>query len=217
MTAPRRAGFAWAAAGIALLGTVVSGPLALVVSASAPLLPFFAGFLLVGGFVGLLAALVERAADETRARVRAGAAFGAVFGAMIVANYALQLTLVPTLGQSGDPFDQAMAARLSMTNPQSLGWGIEMWGYAVLGVATWLAAPAFGAGRVERVAAALFVANGPVSILGAVLAVVSPGWVLTGSGLAAYALWNALVVAMLAATLLALRPPSLPFSHGQPA
>jgi hypothetical protein len=38
MTAPRRAGFAWAAAGIALLGTVVSGPLALVVSASAPLL-----------------------------------------------------------------------------------------------------------------------------------------------------------------------------------
>lgn len=36
---------------------------------------------------------------------------------------------------------------LTMVNPESFAWSLEMFGYAAMRVATWLLAPAFGGSR----------------------------------------------------------------------
>jgi hypothetical protein len=83
-----------------------------------------------------------------------------------------------------------------MSNPTSLAWGIEMWGWGLLGVATWLVAPTFHGSQTGRVTAHLFVANGIVSIAGALWTVVQPGWCMTPIGLIAFASWNLLLLVM---------------------
>jgi hypothetical protein len=92
-----------------------------------------------------------------------------------------------------------------MANPASLAWAIEMWAWALLGMATWLVAPVFSKGRLERLTARVFVANGVLSIVGALVTAAHPGWEVTSAGLAAFASWNILVFAMSALALLVLR------------
>jgi hypothetical protein len=96
-------------------------------------------------------------------------------------------------------------AAFSMANPKSLAWGIEMWGWGFLGVATWLVAPAFRDGRVERATSLAFIANGPVSIAGALWTVLRPGWVMTPAGLVAFGLWNVLLAVMASLALITFR------------
>lgn len=213
-----------ACAACALAGVLLSGPVALAIVAgthpqppwSGPAafaasfhpvqtLPYFAGLLLVGGFVGLIAALHGLAAEPVRTRTRIALAFAAAFGAMVFVNYAIQTTFVPALLSAGDPAAAALAGSLSMANPLALGWALEMWGYGLLGVATWLAAPVFLGMPRGRITAALFVVNGPLSIIGALATALWPGWVLTPAGIWAFALWNLLVVAMAGFALVSLR------------
>jgi hypothetical protein len=76
----------------------------------------------------------------------------------------------------------------------------------VLGVATWLIAPVLvDHGRAGRTAAALFVANGPVSIIGALWTALRPGWVMTPIGLGMFAGWNLLMLVMVALVIVAFR------------
>lgn len=211
-------------AATALLGTVLSGPAGLlIVGATHPqpawdgpavfiaayhpiqLFPYFAGFLLVGGFVVLVSALQHIDSDAQSWRTGAATSFTVVFAAMIFANYAIQTTVVPSLLGAESSGEQAVLATLTMSNPVSLGWGLEMWGYAALGVATWLASPVFGSGALEGSLRALFVANGPISVLGGVVTVMVPGWVLTKSGLVAFGAWNVLIIVMLGLTVAAMR------------
>lgn len=222
-----RPSFALLSAATALVGTILSGPISLIVVATThpqptwqgidsfaaayhpvQLLPFLTGFFLVGGFVALLAALRERVAPHHATRANAAIAFGAAFGAMIFTNYAIQSTLVPALARSLDPTERVVAGTLAMANPSSLAWAVEMWGYGVLGVATWMAAPAFNGGVLERWTARLFVANGPISIAAALMTALSPGWVHGGAGLLAFGIWNALIIVMtaMAAVSLSRRP-----------
>lgn len=211
-------------AGLALVGAIASGPLSLWALAlthpqpswrdaatfaaayhSIQALPYALGCLLVGGFVVLVASLHHLAPTAARARTTAALAFVAAFAAMIISNYAVQTTLVPALLRSGTASDLQLAAAITMANPRSLGWALEMWGYAVLGVATWLAAPVFAGSSLERAARVLFTINAPVSLVAAVAAAVRPGWVATPIGLAAFMAWNGLVVAMTVVALLAMR------------
>lgn len=213
-----------AGAGVALAGVVLSGPASLwLVAATHPqppwsgpaafvaayhpvqAVPYFFGFLLVGGFAVLLAGLHDVAPDEVHGRTAAALVFAGAFAAMIFTNYAIQTSVVPALVTSGAGTDRSLLAWLTMANPLSLGWSLEMWGYAVLGVATWLAAPAFGGEGIERPTAALFVANGPISLAGGVMTALAPGWVLTTGGLVAFGAWNLLVVAMTACAIAAMR------------
>ena len=154
----------------------------------------------------MIAALQALAREPLRARATAALGFAAAFAALIFFNYVVQTTFVPALVQGGSPDDRPLVAALALSNPRALGWAIEMWGYAVLGVATWLIAPVLADyGRSGRVAAALFVANGPVSIVGAVWTALQPGWVMTPPGLALFALWNLLVIAMVTLAIAAFR------------
>lgn len=211
------------AAVVTLAGVVLSGPVGLALVALHPQpawrdvdtfvrayhplqsAPYFLGFLLVGGSLALVAALQAMARDELRARATAALGFAAAFAALITLNYVLQTTFVPALVQGFAPENGPLLAALTLANPRALGWALEMWGYAVLGVSTWLVAPVLrDLGRAGTAAGALFVANGPVSLAGGVWTALRPGWVMTGPGFVLFAAWNALVIAMLALAIRAL-------------
>ena len=217
-------GVATFGAGATLVGAVLSGPVGLLaVGATHPqpawqgpelfarsyhpvqTLPFFLGFVLVGGFVALVAGLHAAAPPGTKGRSSAALVFTAAFAALVFLNYVLQTTFVPALARHYSPAEGPLLAALTMANPRSLAWGLEMWGYGLLGVATWLVAPVFGGSRLERAAAWALVASGPASIAPAFLTALVPGWVLSGPGLVGFALWNVLVVVLALLALLALR------------
>jgi hypothetical protein len=219
------------AAIVTLAGIVLSGPVSMALVTLHPqppwtgpeafarayhpiqTLPYFTGFLLVGGSLALIAALQTLATEPHRARATAALGFAAAFAALIVFNYVVQTTFVPALVQSRSPESASLIAALSLSNPRALGWALEMWGYAVLGVATWLVAPVLaGHGRAGRIAAALFIANGPVSIVGAIWTALQPGWVMTPAGLGMFAGWNLLMFVMVALVIAAFRshPPTVP-------
>lgn len=214
--------FGICAAGCTLAGTLLSGPVALGVLASThpqpawkdaetfarsyhsvQALPFFLGFFLVGGFVALIASLHAQAGESEKPRTTAALAFAGAFSALVFANYVIQTTLVPVLVRDDAYASRALASMFTMSNPESLGWGLEMWGYAVLGVATWLAAPVFHGSRVEEAARISFVANGPVSIAGGIWTALDPGFEMSAPGMAVFGLWNVLVVVMTVLSLLA--------------
>ncbi len=167
--------------------------------------PFFGGFFLVGGYVVLVAALYQLAEEHQKANALSAVVFTAVFATLIFFNYINQTTFIPALVQAYQPaFDPAIST-FSLANPLSLCWAIEMWGYALLGVATWLLAPIFNRSRVEKITAALMVANGVVSIVGGFVTAWSLGWVLTTPGVISYVGWNILVLALSIFVMLSLR------------
>ncbi len=209
---------------IALIGALASGPFALLlVGATHPqpawrdvatfivayhpvqIAPYLFGFVLVGGFAGLVASLHALAPEALAPRTVCALPFAGAFAAMIFVNYAIQTTFVPSMVTGAPEGDTVLIGALSMANPRSLGWALEMWGYAALGVATWLVAPVFAGTALERVTAWLFVLNGPVSILGGVATAAHPGWVVTPAGFVAFTVWNVLVVAMAVLAVLAMR------------
>lgn len=198
-----------------LLGIVLSGPVAVaVVNVTHPqppwrdaetfahhvhpmqVLPYAGGILLVGALVVLVASIHASARPRDKAVTSAALAVTGAFAAFICFNYVAQTTFVPDLARRYDPANAALIAALSMSNPRSLAWAIEMWGWGLFGVATWLIAPVFDRSRLERAAAAMSRANGAVSVAGALWTVARPGWVMTPPGLAAFAAWNVLLAAL---------------------
>jgi hypothetical protein len=89
--------------------------------------------------------------------------FTAVFATLIFLNYVIQTTFIPVMARAYTPGDGALLTALSMANPRALAWALEMWGWAFLGLATWLIGPVFRGGALERAARAAFIVNGPVS------------------------------------------------------
>ncbi len=168
-------------------------------------LPYWFGFLLDGGSVALIAALHAMAPPDLKARTGAALAFAAAFAALIFFNYAMQTSFVPVLAEEYSAAKAPVISALTMANPRSLAWALEMWGYALLGVATWLVAPVFSGGRLERATAWLFVANGPVSIAGGFWTAAQPGWVMSPLGLSMFAGWNVLMFAMVVLALVCFR------------
>jgi hypothetical protein len=216
----------WACAGLwmTLGGAILSGPVALLVVDSThpqppwrdaatfvahyhPLqtLPFFLGFLLVGGLVTSVTSLSSLAGPENAPRARVAVAVVSAFAALVFFNYIVQTTFVPLLVQGYRETNAPVLAALTMSNPSSLGWCIEMWAYALAGVATWLSAAVFERGGVELLARIAFTLNGPLSIASAFATAFVPGWALTTAGLVAFGAWNLLLVVMCGLALVALR------------
>jgi hypothetical protein len=165
-------------------------------------LPFMVGFLLLVGFPALQVALHLRARPAAQPFTLLGVVFAAVFAALIAFNYIAQTALVPAAVASGD---SALIALLSMNSPTAICWSIEMFGYGFLGLASLCALPAVPGPGVHRVARGLLLANGLASVAGAVLTARDARWVLTPAGLAAFLAWNAVILAMVLALVLALR------------
>jgi hypothetical protein len=212
IVSPARARFLSASAAVVLAGILLSGPVAVgLVEAFTPqppwmdaatfarhyswlqLLPYVFGFLILGGFVAFMAGLNGIGREEQRPLEHAALAFTAVAAALVFFNYVLQTAVVPQ-SLSGDG---AILSLLTMANPRSLGWSLEMYGYGVFGVATALAAPLFERGGGQGRIRALLNANCVVSVVSAALVPVFPGWLLTPAGWIAGGVWNILVAALM--------------------
>ncbi|HEX5061674.1 MAG TPA: hypothetical protein VFV99_20045 [Kofleriaceae bacterium] len=167
--------------------------------------PYVGGFLLVASCVALIASLCSLMPAARRARANFALAVTAAFAALIVLNYIVQTTLVPSLVSPYHDDNGPLVTMLTMSSPRSFGWALEMWGYAVFGVATWAIAPAFGSSRLERATAALFVLNGIASIAAAVATSLWPGSPMTAPGFIGFAVWNALMVTMAVLVILVMR------------
>ena len=81
-----------------------------------------------------------------------------------------------------------------MANPDSLAWLLEMFGYAALGVATWLVAAGFGGGRWGTAVRLLLRGNGVLSVAGAIFTASIENFVFSMPALVAFFSWNALIL-----------------------
>jgi hypothetical protein len=207
-----------------LCGIVVSGPLAILVLSfvhpqppwSDPetfarhyhwlqALPYFGGFFLVFGFVTMMASLYVLAPAEQKAGATTAVIFTAAFAALVLLNYVIQTTFVPHLARHYSAQSANVIAALSMANPSSLAWALEMWAYGFLGIAHLLIAPVFSRTAFEGATAILFVVNGVSSVATALWTAVDPGWMMTLFGIGAYTVWNVLILAMVSVALVAFR------------
>jgi hypothetical protein len=153
-------------------------------------LPFYFGFLLVGGSILMLVAIYLL--SEKRAAALAGLIFMTIGGALGFLNYATQTTFVPAIVNNYSSEFASIISIFSMSNPIGLSWAIEMWAYGFMGLGTWLAAGFFGMSRLERTARILFILNGVVSVFGALAIAIDLSGVFSIYGLVGYAAWNIL-------------------------
>jgi hypothetical protein len=167
-------------------------------------LPFFLGFVLVIGCDMLIAALYRMAEAKDKTRALLAVICAAAFTGLISFNYICQTTFMPALLTNYRPENDAIVGALSLVNPRSLSWAIEMWGWGLLGLATWLIAPIFHGGRLEQATAGVCILNGIMSIAGAFITAADLHWVMSVPGLVNYVTWNILVVVLAVLVFLSL-------------
>lgn len=208
------------AATVVLAGIILSGPVAVVlVELLAPQpgwqgvatfvdhyswlqsLPYVFGFFIAGGFILLVSSVPAGDTDDRRSLRRVALAFTVVSAGLIFLNYVIQTAFIP-LSLHESP---SIVAATTMANPNSLGWALEMYGYAILGVATAFLSPLFNTSVRQRVIARLFVLNCMLSVVGAFLMPIFPGWVLTTTGMLLGAAWNILIAAIMVLILVEYR------------
>lgn len=163
-------------------------------------LPYWLGFGLLAACILLVARIVTLAGEEHRTRATIGLVLVGIYGAIVAVNYALQVAYVPLLARSASP----VLGYVTMANPEAPTWLLEMFGYGALGVATWVLARVFGAHR--RWLRRLFVANGVMSVAGAVACAGGMSWLQTVPGLVLYLVWNAVFIAGAVAITVEFRP-----------
>lgn len=154
-------------------------------------LPYWLGFGLLAACVMFVARIASLAWETHRTRAMIALVLVTIYGAVIAINYALQVAYVPLLARSASP----LLGYVTMANPEAPTWLLEMFGYGVLGVATWLVAPLFGLHGRRRWIRMLHVANGVLSVAGAVGCAWGMAWLQTTPGLVAYLAWNAVFIA----------------------
>ena len=154
------------------------------------MLPYALGYLLLAGFVLFTAACHAAAAPPFRMRTTAALVFTGLYATLVFTNYTIQLAFIPRVLHDRP----AYIASLTMANPASFAWFLEMFGYAAVGVATALVAPGFSGTPRGDVVRVLLVANGLISVVGAVCTAMFDAWVFSTAGLVSFVCWNLLIV-----------------------
>ena len=157
-------------------------------------LPFYFGFLLIGGSIMMLVSILLL--SQKRAAALIALIFMSIGAAFAFFNYVAQTTFIPTIVNNYSTELNSIISILSMSNPIALTWAIEMWAYGFMGVGTWLAAGFFGSDPLERTARVLFILNGIVSVLGALAVAVDLSGVFSTAGLIGYGAWNVLFLVL---------------------
>lgn len=114
------------------------------------------GFLVVCIFVILMASIHYHAPEDKKVLTLLGVAFAIICAALLGINYYLQLTVVRWYS----------IPMLSIENPHSVMWAIEMLGYGFMGLATLFPAFIFSNGKLENAIRLLFIANALLGIGG---------------------------------------------------
>jgi hypothetical protein len=202
---------------IALLGFILSAPVAVpIVMLFAPQpvwstvdlfkanyhplqeLPYYFGFVLIAGILFMvLGHRPEHYGDDKTLRIEINLAHGLVFvfTTLITYNYICQTTLIPHLVRAhGSQYD-ALIALFTMSNPDSLSWAIEMWGYLILAIALYFLQGCYR--RKNTSLPVLLAVNLVMSFISTVWTILDPLWVSTSIGLILYFAWNALMIVIL--------------------
>ncbi|RPI12623.1 MAG: hypothetical protein EHM58_19945 [Ignavibacteriae bacterium] len=202
---------------VALIGFIMSGPVAFIIVSFVkpqPLwispavfvqnystiqdLPFYFGFLLIGGMLMLSAGhYLNFKEEDDRKKFHLLVSFGwtIAFFTLIAFNYICQTTFVHNLALNYKPEYDSAISTFSMSNPMSFCWANEMWGYAFLGIANMLMSEYYS-GK-NNLIKWLLVTNGIVSIGSAVWTIIDVSWVMTTGGLICYFIWNVLMIVLI--------------------
>ena len=174
-------------------------------------MPYAFGFLLVAGFLLFFASLVNAGKDEQKPLEMMGLTLAIVFGSLISFNYIIQVAYIPNaLDQN-----EAILSFLTMANPKSLVWATEMFGYAILGLATIVVAPLFSGGGLQKIIKWLLILNGVASIAGAVAVAFDLSAVLSAPAMIGYYFWNILIAVIMVLIIVQFRFGNIPLSqHG---
>lgn len=162
--------------------------------------PIYFGFALVGGSLMLLAAIYLMSDRPVLPFI--GLVFGIVGSTVVVLNYVIQTTYIPSLVAQYGNNQRILIQMLTMANPDSLAWALEMWGYGFLGIGTLFCAPFFGDSRIEKTAKILFVSNGILCIVGALWTAADLSWVLSIAGLISFVVWNLVYLSLAIVSML---------------
>lgn len=161
-------------------------------------LPYYFGFFLIGGVLMLvLAHFMDHRQGEARISWKLGLSLvlAIVFCTLIGFNYICQTTFVHQMAINYRPIYEPVLAAFSMSNPYSLAWAIEMWGYGILGISLWLLADVYR--KNSRWIPTLFLANMLLSLGSIAWTIVDARWVMTTMGLGLYLFWNVLMILIL--------------------
>src|SRR5207253_6287865 len=104
-------------------------------------IPYYFGFILVGGILILAAAHyinADKEKDSDKLHLLLSLVWTTISSTLIFFNYICQTTFVAHLASNYKTEYNTAITTLTMANPDSLSWAIEMWAYAFLGVGTWL-------------------------------------------------------------------------------
>jgi hypothetical protein len=159
------------------------------------LVPYAFGFLLIIGCVTTVVAFARQVPRHSNRGILA-LICTSVFASLIVLNYTIQTTFVPGLAADYKPALAPVLEALTMRNPRSLAWALEMWGYAIVGVGMWIVTPGLRGTRLERTTRWLFLLNLVMSLAGGLATAYRIDWVFTSTGLVSFGLWNALMLVL---------------------
>lgn len=195
-------------AALVLAGAILSGPVAMfVVSRVAPqsrltsvdafadhyhpiqVLPYLLGYVLLVGFVLFAASCHALSEAHLRFRTSAALVFTGIYSALVFTNYTIQLGFIPRVLRDRPEY----IASLTMANPASFAWFLEMFGYAAMGVATWLVSAGFRGSRRADAIRYLLIGNGVLSVVGAACTAFFDRWVFSSAGFVSFAAWNLLI------------------------
>ncbi|MFN8207527.1 MAG: hypothetical protein U0T82_08985 [Bacteroidales bacterium] len=155
---------------------------------------FFSGFLLITGSLFTFVSLYFLAGSGRKARALSALVVNLIFSGMVFLNYVLQISYVPYLAHYQPVEADILLPMLTMSNPGSLAWALEMYGWGGIGFSYLLAIPLLEPGGTGKVIRILFALNGGISILGALLTSLDMHWIFSPAGFASLILWNMLVL-----------------------
>jgi len=154
-------------------------------------------------FVAVLAGFHCGAKPEVKPWSASALAVGTVGAAIVCINYVIQGVWVPSLVKEGSDLVGALVS----AKPGSLFWAFELFGYGIIGLAMWLAAPLFPGSGIDRLIRWALAVNGAGSLLAMLVAAFYPRWVLGPLGLAAVLAWNLLIIVIAVLLFRRSRPP----------
>ena len=202
---------------VALVGFVLSGPIAFIaVNRLKPQpqwispavfaahysmlqdLPYYFGFLLIGGMLMTVAGIyLDYNGEDQKIKFHLLVALGwtIVFCTLISFNYICQTTFVHNLALHYTPENNFAISAFSMSNPLSFCWANEMWGYGILGIVTMLIS-GYYKNRNELIYWLLLI-NGVGSLASVAWTIIDVNWVMTSAGLISYFAWNVLMFVLM--------------------
>jgi hypothetical protein len=154
---------------------------------------FFCGYFLVIG--SLLTFIVLYFISDEKKKIYAfmGLIINIVFTAIVFINYIIQTTYVPYLAANNPAETNSILAIFTMSNPGSLAWALEMYGWGGIGLSFIFMAYSFRENKIERILKTLFIINGISSCTSALITSIDMNWLFTVFGFAALIIWNTLV------------------------